>query len=159
MSLTIVPGPHRDVLGYLVVALLLLGCRPGGIPPGERPAGETAEPQGPVSVELERATYQPGDPVQLTLTNHGTTTYGYNACTRTLERRVEGAWQPVDEPGRICTMEIRLLEGSARQSATTELPADLQPGEYRLLLSLSAEDARPAGDGGIQAASSPFQVT
>jgi hypothetical protein len=64
--------------------------------------------------------------------NQSDVEYVWNPCVRTLERRNAGDWGSVDEGERICTLEGWVLKPHTRTDATTDLPASLPPGEYRL---------------------------
>lgn len=129
----------------------------------QQPAGtDTARATG-VTIELDRASYEAGATVTLRLTNRSGASLGYNACTRTVERRDGAQWVAVPEPERICTRELRLLGAGETATEQTDLPRPLPAGEYRLVVSLSREEQpapRPdtSADGPIRATSTPFTV-
>ena len=114
-------------------------------------------PQGPVSLTLDRGSYAAGDEVTLTLTNSGAGQYYFNPCPRILEREEAGAWTPVDEGQRMCTMEAWILDPNGTRTATTELPDSLAAGRYRIVVSLTAEGQVPSGEA-VRAVSAPFSV-
>ena len=110
------------------------------------PSGDTGSPspqQSPASgvvIALDRASYSPGSRVELRLTNHTTDRLGFNPCTRSIERRVGGAWTLILERDRVCTMQLYLLEPHATRVESTDLPASLERGTYRLVLSFTREN-------------------
>jgi len=110
-----------------------------------------------VTLATDQSRYRPGARVSLTLVIRTDATYAFNPCGRLVEREVDGAWRPVEEPGRICTMAAWLLEPRATRTATTELPAALDAGRYRLLVALTREGSTPPAER-LQAVSAPFAV-
>lgn len=92
-----------------------------------------------VTVTTDRSSYSSGASVGLRLRNQSDRQFGYNACTRRVEREAGAGWEAIPEADRVCTMELRLLEPQAERAETTELPQGLTPGRYRLLLSMSDE--------------------
>jgi hypothetical protein len=152
----------------LTLVLALAACQPASEPADSAPPpevrGETptstpspAAPTGPVELRTDRTSYAPGGQVGLTIVNGGTAGYSFNPCTRAVQREVNGAWEPVPEPDRVCTMEAWLLEPGATRTATTELPASLAEGRYRLAISLSP-GSQPAPATPVIATSAPFTV-
>ncbi len=143
------------------VAALLLACTPtpspdpGGADRVSPPPAPSA--QSPVTLTTDRTSYQPGEAVTLTLSNRGTTQYYFNPCPRRLERESGNARELVDEGQRMCTMEAWLLDPNGTRTASTELPTSLEPGRYRITISLTAEGQTPPADA-IQAVSPPFAV-
>ena len=130
--------------GRGLVALLLgaaTSCQPGV------PAPRATDGASGSSVELraDRDSYRSGDRVTLALTNRTEHRWGYNACSRTVERESAGGWVAVAEPDRVCTMELTLLAPRGGASATTELPQAMPEGRYRIVLALSREDSTGAG--------------
>jgi hypothetical protein len=140
-------------LVFGAVVVLGAACRSGDEAPA---AALSPDRPGPVTLALDRAAYRPGDEVRLTLSNAGAARYWFNPCTRALERRVEGGWQPA-EPDRICTMEAWELAAHATVSATTTLPTSAPAGEYRFVVSLTQDGSAP-GTGRVDAVSRPFAV-
>ena len=67
-----------------------------------------------------------------------------------------------NEPTRMCTMELWLLQPQASRSATTELPAAIPRGTYRVVLLLSRQRTPPANAppswGTVRAVSAPFTI-
>lgn len=116
----------------------------------------------PVTVTVDRATYAPGADVTLRIANRSDQRFGYNACTRAVEREAGAGWVTIPEPERVCTMEIRFLEPRSTVTERTELPQALERGRYRLLLSLLREPDAPAAPGTqpdrLVAASNTFSV-
>lgn len=103
--------------------------------------------QAPVAVTVDRASYAPGAAVTLRIENRSDERFGYNACTRTVEREAGAGWATIPEPDRVCTMEIRFLDPRTSVTERTELPGELAPGRYRLLLSLLRNPDAPAEPG------------
>jgi len=92
------------------------------------------------------------------ITSRTRDTLGFNQCSsRSIERQDGSSWLPVSEPGRMCTMELRLLMPNETQTATTGLPATLSAGTYRMVLTFSLQSAGAAGV--VRAVSAPFRVT
>ena len=143
------------------------GARPGA------PGGQNTTTQAPadsamsgeqagVRLELDRATYTAGASVRLRIVNGSDVTYGYNPCTRIVERREGAGWAAVQED-RACTMELRLLGARDSVDARTEMPARMPVGEYRVVLVLSRDEQPAPGPGTpaarpVRAASAPFTV-
>ena len=94
----------------------------------------------------------------LTLENKGAAHYTFNPCSRSLERAEGSTWKPVDEPGRMCTMEAWLLDAHATRSGPTELPSPLAPGRYRVVVRLTMERADGTGSS-VTAVSAPVTVS
>lgn len=103
--------------------------------------------QAPVTVTVDRATYAAGAEVTLRIENRSDERFGYNACTRTVEREAGAGWISIPEPDRVCTMEIRFLDPRSSVTERTELPRALERGRYRLLLSLLRNPDAPAEPG------------
>jgi hypothetical protein len=144
----------------LLVALAI-GCQP--MPPGSD-TGTPSPQQSPassVTIGLDRTSYAAGAQVQLRLTNHTAETLGFNPCTRSIERRQDDAWSLIVETGRVCTMQLYLLNPHATRTEATELPAGLERGTYRVVLAFTREGPNvtpqtPAST--IRAVSAPFEV-
>lgn len=96
----------------------------------------------PAGVDLELRTdkpsYRGGEQMMLTLVNPTSSSYAYNPCTRLLERESGSGWVEVREE-RICTMIAHILAPRSRRTENTELTAGLEPGRYRVILSLTVE--------------------
>lgn len=172
----------RNHVSFALAALLcvVVGCRtgsqdstPSGSTAGTTTAGgptvtrpDTARPvadstppavSGDVSVTLDRASYTAGATVTMTIRNRGRDTLGYNQCSsRVVERQQGSAWVGIAEPDRMCTMELRMLMPNETQNATTDIPATLTAGSYRLVITFSRQSA--AG-GSVRAFSPTFRVT
>ena len=116
---------------------------------------------GDVTLTLDRDTYAPGATVTMTIRNRGRDTLGYNQCSSRSVERQEGAdWVPHREPERMCTMELRLLNPNETQTATTDIPATVpRGGVYRMVLTLSRQQATPSGQtSSVHATSKTFRV-
>ena len=134
----------------IACALILLSTSCRSAPP---PSADTSPPESAarmpdnagVRLTLDRSSYRPGADVTITLTNGTRQTFGYNECTRTIERQEGSGWTAVAEPDRICTMHLALLQPNSTASARTDLPANIRAGSYRLSLALSDETSNAAG--------------
>jgi len=106
-----------------------------------------AIPGGDVLLTLDRTSYVAGDAATMRIVNTGRDTLGYNQCSSRVVERQEGSrWVPHVEPGRMCTMELRLLSPNETQTATTDLPATLAKGTYRIVLSLTVQRTPSTGE-------------
>ena len=147
---------------HTLLALLAaaIACTPSPSPaggPADSAAVSGPPEQGPVSLTLDRTSYAAGDAVTLTLRNSGAGQYYFNPCPRIIEREENGAWTPVDEGQRMCTMEAWILDPNGTRTATTELPDSLAAGRYRVVVSLTAEGQAPSAEA-VRAVSAPFSV-
>ncbi|MDQ3949904.1 MAG: hypothetical protein M3282_06135 [Gemmatimonadota bacterium] len=138
---------------FALVAMVAIACQP--MPPRSEEPG--APPASGVMITLDRTRYAPGSRVEMRVTNHTSETRGFNPCTRSVERRQGDSWVMVPEPGRVCTMEIWLVNPHGSRAGTTELPAWLPRGTYRLALILTREGGGPPAPT-VRALSEPFQV-
>jgi hypothetical protein len=121
--------------------VLLAGCAFAGEPDLEPGLSLTTEP----------AVATAGQPVTLKLNNQTAWPVGYNLCTSLLEREADGRWEAIREE-RVCTMELRMLAPGSAAEEQIDLPAPLEPGNYRF--SANVEDR-----GAIeQISSEAFQV-
>ena len=142
--MSIPPNNHPVATFHLraLLALALAACAtPRTDPERDMPSTSSGAGTQPITVTVDRATYAPGATVGLRIVNATDGTFGYNPCTRTLEREQAGAWVAAPEPGRVCTRELRILAGRTTVSTTTDVPRSLAAGQYRLVLSFSPEDA------------------
>ncbi len=131
------------------LALAASACASPGAGANDSAADRAPSPStGPAtsSVELrtDQTRYPRGATVGLTFVNHTDASWAFNPCTRTVEHEVSGAWQRVEEPGRMCTMIAVLLGPKATQTASTDLPKDLPAGRYRLVVGLTREGTQNA---------------
>ena len=95
----------------------------------------------------------------MTIRSRTSDVLGFNPCNRTLERQDGSRWVKFDEPGRMCTMELWLLEPQATRSAATDLPAGIPSGTYRLVLLFSRQKPGATGDSGtVRGVSASFAV-
>ena len=145
-----IPANRRPIAFLHLPALLawsLAACTtPPPQPEGGTPSASSGTGTQPIAITVDRAAYAPGATVGLRIVNGSDATFGYNPCTRSVEREQSGAWTTLPpEPDRVCTMELRLLQPRQTVSATTDLPRSLAAGRYRLLLSFSREDASAGG--------------
>jgi hypothetical protein len=125
---------------------------------GAPPAQES--PATGVAIDLDRTTYRAGDQVWLRVTNHTADQLGYNPCTRSIERRINDSWTLITEPGRVCTMQLYLLNAHATRTDATDLATSLDRGTYRIALGFTRETpgVTQTPSSAIRAVSAPFQV-
>lgn len=123
--------------------------------PPTPPAASPSMPNPGVEITLDRSTYRSRGDVSLTVTSRSARDLGYNACTRIVEREVNGAWTAVPEPDRVCTMELRLLSAGQTVKEQTDLPA-VAAGRYRMALMFS--DVGASAGGPVRAVSAPFTI-
>jgi Big-like domain-containing protein len=111
---------------------------------------------------IDKSRYVPGGQVRMEIQSRTDDTLGFNPCNRLLEKQDGGRWTKVDEPTRMCTMELWLLEPRASRTATTDVAATLPKGTYRLVLLLSRQKTPPSGAlanwGTVRAVSPPFAL-
>lgn len=130
------------------------GCAPKPERPARAPRTDSA--RGPIEIVTDRTVYRAADPIELTIANRGRDTLAFNPCTRTLERDTDGAWEPLEEPDRICTMEAWILGPGETRAGRTELPSEMPSGRYRVALAFTVEGG--AGGGRLTARSAPVTV-
>lgn len=94
-----------------------------------------------IVLTTDKRSYRAGDGVTLRIDNRTAGTYGFNACTRGVERRDGAAWTDVPDEGRMCTMILQLANPRAITTATTSLPSPLAAGQYRLVLRMSRQES------------------
>jgi hypothetical protein len=115
-----------------------------------------------VELTLDRSSYAAAAQVRMTIRSRTGDRLGFNPCNRLIERQDGSNWSTYIEPNRLCTMELWLLEPQATRTATTEVPAAIPNGTYRVVLLLSRQKPRPAGAsanwGTVRAVSAPFAV-
>ena len=121
------------------------------------PESVPADTTGPVVLRADSYHYMPGAKVGLALTNQTDARYSFNPCNRVLEQSSATGWNVVSEPGRACTMEAWILDARGTRNATTELPAALPEGRYRVVIELSREGT-PGSSERVRATSAPFHA-
>lgn len=162
----------------LCTILLAAACQ--SAPPGEGPgtaAGTTTTTRGPstvvssettradttrttggVTVTVDRGSYSAGATVTLRISSQSRDTLGFNQCSsRTVEKQVGGGWTAHPEPDRMCTMELRMLMPGETQTATTDLPRDLTPGTYRIVMTFSSQGSGASTS--VRAVTQTFRVS
>lgn len=150
----------RALQSLVLASAMAIACQrtPPGADAGAPPT-QASQPSG-VTIALDRTSYSRGDRVQLSVTNHTTDQLGYNPCTRSIERQQGTGWSLIVEPGRVCTMQLYLLNAHTTRTDPTELPPNLNPGTYRIALAFTRESpgANPQTATPIRVVSAPFQV-
>lgn len=112
-----------------------------------------------VVLRTDKAQYQAGEKMTLTLENKGGGSYSFNPCTRTLEREDGTTWTALPDEGRMCTMQAYLLDAHGTRSGPTELPSPLAPGRYRVVVRLTREQPAGASSPAVSAISDPITVS
>jgi hypothetical protein len=165
---------NREAL--VLVTALLTACTPtpqqaDTTPSDASPTQQTPPPasqqdtlpaSGDVELTLDMSSYAEAAQVRMTIRSRTSDTLGFNPCNRLIEQQDAGRWVRYNEPTRMCTMELWLLEPQATRNATTQLPAAIPRGTYRAVLLLSRQKTAPADAppnwGTIRAVSAPFTV-
>lgn len=142
----------------LLFPFVLLACQSTQEADTGAKVGETSavSASGDVTLTLDATTYKPSAEVRMTIASRARDNLGYNPCgNRVIERQAGTSWVLHPEPDRVCTMEIRFLRPGETVAATTSLPADLSPGTYRIVLTLTPETG---GGSPVRAISPTFRV-
>lgn len=86
-----------------------------------------------VTVSTDQPSYAPGNEIVISYTNETSAEVGYNLCWAWLERQQNGAWVRIEnQPGHVCTAELRTLEPGATATERFPLPETLAAGQYRI---------------------------
>ena len=165
---------HLAALGT-VAALALAGCRSGtpGSASGDSaaPARTDTTPTAPapaasatvrsdsVVLRTDKTQYKAGDKLTLTFENRSAASYAFNPCTRSLEREESGAWKPLPDEGRMCTMEAWILDPRGTRTGTTELPPTIAAGRYRVVVRMTVEGTGSTPASAITAVSDPITIS
>ena len=112
-----------------------------------------------VLLRTDKAQYKAGEAMTLTFENRSARSYAFNPCTRSLEREDGGAWKPMPDEGRMCTMEAWILDPRGTRTGPTELPATIAAGRYRVVVRMTADAAGSAPASAITAVSDPITVS
>src|SRR5437762_861190 len=138
-----------------------------GAPPAVRtdttPAARASERPNPrsdeVTIALDRGSYKEGATASVRITSHSRDTLGYNPCSNRSVQRKEGtSWVTQPEPGRMCTMEMRLLRPGETQTVGVTLPDKLPAGTYRLEMTFNRQGPMASG-ASVRAVSSSFRAS
>lgn len=122
-----------------------------------RAGGTSSTSGGGVTLTLDRTSYAKNAMVTLRIASQSRDTLGYNPCAnRVVERQDGSQWVAYAEPERMCTMELRLLIPGETQTATTDLPGNVQAGTHRIVLTLQPQTS--AGGAAVRAVSPDFRV-
>jgi hypothetical protein len=169
---------QRSMAVLVVSATIVLGACRAGAPGSDvsdsaqpsaqpSPSADTTPPAGAggatvrsdsVLLRTDKAQYGAGEQMTLTLENRSASSYAFNPCTRSVEREEGGAWTPVPEPDRMCTMEAWILDAKGTRTGTTELPTPLAAGRYRVVVRLTVESPGGASGSAVTAVSDPIEV-
>ena len=168
---------NRRQLAVILVGVSLLalaGCRsgPSGSPsadsgspsaradtsPAAAPAASATVRSDSVLLRTDKTQYKAGERMVLTFENRSAAGYTFNPCQRLIEREDGGAWKPVPDEGRMCTMEAWLLEPRSTRTGPTELPTTIPAGRYRVVVPMGV-DSPGATASKITAVSDPFTVS
>ena len=169
---------HLAALGTVaaVAILALAGCHSGtpGSASGDSaaaPARTDTTPATPaptasatvrsdsVMLRTDKTQYKAGEKLTLTFENRSAASYAFNPCTRSLEREESGAWKPLPDEGRMCTMEAWILDPRGTRTGTTELPATIAAGRYRVVVRMTVEGTGSTPASAITAVSDPIAVS
>ncbi len=159
----------------MLAIAMLAACTPASPQPERTPATPSSSSQSPptagtpsdpapaassdADLTLDKSSFASGAQVRMTIRSRTSDVLGFNPCNRTLERQDGSRWVKFEEPGRMCTMELWLLEPQATRSATTDLPASVPSGTYRVVLLLSRQKPGAVGNSGtVRAVSASFAV-
>ena len=138
----------------LVLTVVAASCAAESTPTELDPILGTAGSEAVLSTDRE--SYAAGETVVIRLKNVFEHSLGYNLCTSMMEQRAGGGWRPAEfGNGRICTMELRILEPGRTATFGVQLDAETPAGEYRFRTRI--ENMRNGS--GEQAATNPFRVT
>lgn len=148
------PCLRLPCLRVLPFAWTLIACQPRA---GAHDSAAASVSPAPVALRLDRSEYRAGGQVGMAIVNGTDDTFVFNPCVRVVERQTGTGWTPIEEPDRVCTMEGWLLGPRETQNASTELPATLAPGRYRLGIPMSRDVGAPT-DEKVVATSEPFAV-
>jgi hypothetical protein len=169
---------HLVALGTVgtFAVLALAGCRSGT--PGSASADSAATParadttpatpaptasaivrSDSVVLRTDKTQYKAGETLTLTFENRSAASYAFNPCTRSLEREESGGWKPLPEEGRMCTMEAWILDPRGTRTGTTELPATIAAGRYRVVVRMTVEGAASTAASAINAVSDPITIS
>ena len=112
-----------------------------------------------VLLRTDKAQYKAGEAMTLTFENRSARSYAFNPCTRSLEREDGGAWKPMPDEGRMCTMEAWILDPRGTRTGPTELPATIAAGRYRVVVRMTVDAAGNTPASAITAVSDPITVS
>ena len=83
-----------------------------------------------VTLATDHPAYPAGGMVTLSLANGSSSRIAAHLCEATLERLVDGQWQPAEVPPATCPEELYILKPCGSSRYARILPS-LAPGEYR----------------------------
>lgn len=104
--------------------------------PATTTAGDVASDE--ILVEVEPSPAPPGSTVSASVENESEKVFTYGAAYE-LDREVDGAWEVVELPPR-AVIEIAYVAPPGKSGAAldVELPGDLEPGTYRVVVAREA---------------------
>lgn len=127
--------------------LISIGCNPLG------PFDADAD----LIFSVTGAEWATGDTIQVVLRNESSRRLGYNLCTKTLERRVDGQWGSVQSlpENTVCTLQLEILDAGESALGGLVVHPFIEPGTYRFRTRVEW----PLRDGGNQVlVSNEFRV-
>lgn len=135
-------------LPTLLIALATLasaGCNTSGPSDGDS--------DGNIVIESPTLPVAPGSTLALALANRTERTVHAGAlpCTVTVERRINGKWEPTGAGEPICPAIAIIIDAGTRHEFTTQAPGSL--GTYRFVTSVSEGNA-----GSLRIYSQPLSV-
>jgi len=84
-----------------------------------------------VMLATDHPSYPSGATVTLSLQNGSSSRIAAHLCEATLERLVDGQWQPADIPPATCPEPLYILKPCGSSQYANILERSLPPGEYR----------------------------
>ena len=164
--------PRLSLAGLGLLLAAHVACRPGaqGGAPSDTAKPATKSDTGPsaasgtvrtdsVVLRTDKVQYRSGERMTLTFENRSAAGYTFNPCQRLIEREDGGAWKPLPDEGRMCTMEAWLLGAHSTGTGPTELPATIPAGRYRVVVRMAEERPGAPATSAIAAVSDPFTVS
>ena len=158
----------RVTIALLTSSAAVVACRSGAPAsgdststpspaPGASPSANATVKSDSVLLRTDKAQYRAGEKVTLTFENKSGSKYTFNPCSRSLEREQGGAWVPVPDAGRMCTMEAWVLDARGTRTGDTELDSPLEAGRYRVVVRMTPD--APNATTSISAVSDPLSVS
>lgn len=136
-------------------ALLFTACADDATAPVP---GDPSLVDGTLRAEVLAVSPRAGAQVDVRFVNTSDLRYGLNACSRTAERLVDGAWIAQPAELRICAALMQFVDARGSATYSTDVPVDAVAGTYRFVFALSADlpasDTRPV----VTLRSEPFAI-
>ncbi|HUQ80276.1 MAG TPA: immunoglobulin-like domain-containing protein [Gemmatimonadaceae bacterium] len=155
---------NRHLVAMIAATIVAVACAPGASKSSSTdtvtPATASTDTRSDsVLLRTDKAQYKAGEKITLTFENRSAAKYAFNPCARAIEHEDAGAWKPVPDEGRMCTMEAWMLEPRATRTGDTELPSTIAPGRYRVAVRMTVEGEGTAPAAAIIAVSDAITVS